>query len=951
MIHFDMYQRLLLTCLLLLGGQLLTAQCTSDSGTFTFPNLGICPDDPEMTTFTAEAGLLSGEDLDTDDVLAFYLMAQQSTDFENAVAIFTQSEPTQVFSVNPDATYYLYAAVGNDDGTGLPTDTDVCYNITTVPAIVTIGGSLQLFTDQNIDPCTGDGVLVVEVFNSFPPYTFQWSNGATTQVIEGPFVSGEYSVTVTNDQGCNVVETFMVDLQEAPLLVITGPDEVDCSGTAVPITAVVTGGTPPYEYFWSNGANGPVIQVDLPGIYNLIVFDETGCEAQASFVLGEDSQVDPVTIDSVTNISCAEPIGYVYGSFDPDVPFVYFNINNPSATLSYPTDSTFVIEVTDDLVYPIEWGYGSSNFPCFAGVTDYGVEFLGEGCAIVSGNVLRDQNNDCLADGNDTPLAGRLVRVKGDEERFAFSEPDGSYTIFTQPNEAVEVEIVSSHDLYFNCGQPILLTTPGVAETAAVDLLQQTVVDCPLLDVQFSAGIVRRCFEVPFYGSVCNLGTETAEDAYVEIELDPLFLVTSSTLPLIDLGNGLYRIDLGDLGEQECISWSMQTMLSCDAQLGQTLCNEARVFPNDPCPPANPDWNGASVAVSGDCVDGQNRFVIENIGTGDMLMPSGYIVIEDAVVLMQQPVDFQLPVGESLEVFYDGNGSTFRLEAMQVPDHPGLSMPSYTIEGCNDGIGPNSWGFVLQFPQDDFNQTVDIECRVVIGAYDPNDIQVFPRGVSDQHFIEPGTPLEYLIRFQNTGTDTAFNVYIEDVLDPNLDLTTLRPLISSHDYHVDFIGGDTVHFVFDDILLVDSFTNEPGSHGFIRYAIDMKEDLPLGTVLRAKAGIYFDFNEPVITNEVFNTLGEDFLEITSTQEVFVEGLEARSFPNPTTSIWNLELEGRVPSKASFELRDVSGRLLRQEALQQGRLQTDFGDLQTGVYFYRVVGNAGVLVAGKILVSN
>ena len=933
--------------LLLPTAQLLHAQCDSQVGVFTEPSVELCADETGEIALTITSDLYTGGNLDADDVLAFYFTIED--DFDPDDFLFaTQLNSTEVFNLFGEGN--VFAVVGNDDGSGLPDLNDPCTVVSTVPLLVTTN-TLQLFTDQNIDPCTGDGTLVVEVLNSSPPYTFQWSNGATTQVIQGPFAGGDYFVTVTNALGCSAVASFMVDLPQGPLAVIAGPNEIDCTGFTQTLQAIVTGGTAPYFYSWSTGETGAVIALEFPGFYTVLVTDQSGCTTQASFVVSEDSQIDPITIDSVTNISCAEPIGYVYGSFDPDVPFVYFNINNSSATLSYPTDSTFLIEVTNDLHYFIEWGYGSGNIACFTGVTDYGVESVGEGCAIVSGSVLRDQNDDCLSDGGDTPLEGRLVRVKGAEERFAFSEPDGSYTIFTQPDEAVEVEIVSSHDLYFNCGQPVLLTTPGIGETATVDLLQQTVVDCPLLNVQISAGIVRRCFDVPFYGSVCNLGTETAENAYIEIELDTLFTVNSANPPMIDLGGGLYRIDLGDLAEQECISYSIQTTLSCSAQLGQTLCNDARVFPNDPCPPADPDWNGASVAVSGDCVDGQNRFVVENIGTGDMLMPSGYIVIEDAVVLMQQPVDFQLPVGESLEVLYPGDGSAYRLEATQVPDHPGVSMPSYTIEGCNDGSGPNSWGFVLQFPQNDFNQTVDIECREVIGAYDPNDIQVFPRGVSDQHFIEPGTPLEYLIRFQNTGTDTAFNVYIEDVLDPNLDLTTLRPLISSHDYHVDFIGGDTVHFVFDDILLVDSFTNEAGSHGFIRYAIDMKEDLPLGTVLKAKAGIYFDFNEPVVTNEVFNTLGEDFLEITSTQEVFMEGLEARSFPNPTTGIWHLELDGRVPKQIRFELRDVSGRLLRQLSLQEGGLRTDLSNLTGGVYFYRVVGDMGVLVAGKILVGN
>jgi hypothetical protein len=57
------------------------------------------------------------------------------------------------------------------------------------------------------------------------------------------------------------------------------------------------------------------------------------------------------------------------------------------------------------------------------------------------------------------------------------------------------------------------------------------------------------------------------------------------------------------------------------------------------------------------------------------------------------------------------------------------------------------------------------------------------------------------------------------------------------------------------ILLVDSFTNEPLSHGFLRYHIAQKKDVPLGTKILNRAGIYFDFNPPVMTNYTEHEVG------------------------------------------------------------------------------------------------
>ena len=59
----------------------------------------------------------------------------------------------------------------------------------------------------------------------------------------------------------------------------------------------------------------------------------------------------------------------------------------------------------------------------------------------------------------------------------------------------------------------------------------------------------------------------------------------------------------------------------------------------------------------------------------------------------------------------------------------------------------------------------------------------FPLGFGDENYIYRGQDIEYLIRFQNTGTDTAFFVTIRDTLSDFLDITTVRPGASSHNYN------------------------------------------------------------------------------------------------------------------------------------------------------------------------
>lgn len=142
----------------------------------------------------------------------------------------------------------------------------------------------------------------------------------------------------------------------------------------------------------------------------------------------------------------------------------------------------------------------------------------------------------------------------------------------------------------------------------------------------------------------------------------------------------------------------------------------------------------------------------------------------------------------------------------------------------------------------------------VICAYDPNDKQVEPKGSGEAGFVAPGEPFTYTVRFQNTGTDTAFNVRVVDQLSDMLDLTSLEVLSSSHAYRLAIMDHNKLVFHFDSIMLPDSTADFMGSQGYIRFRIKHVADASAGTVIQNKAGIYFDLNPPVITNTVSNTL-------------------------------------------------------------------------------------------------
>lgn len=141
-------------------------------------------------------------------------------------------------------------------------------------------------------------------------------------------------------------------------------------------------------------------------------------------------------------------------------------------------------------------------------------------------------------------------------------------------------------------------------------------------------------------------------------------------------------------------------------------------------------------------------------------------------------------------------------------------------------------------------------------AYDPNDKMVIPGGSGPAGEIAQSTPyLDYTIRFQNTGTAHAADVFIEDRLSPFLDPSSLSAIAFSHTPTSIRIEEDgTLIIRFDGIDLPDSGSSMVESQGFVRFRIALLPGLAPGTRITNMASIHFDLNEAVTTDEVVNTL-------------------------------------------------------------------------------------------------
>ncbi|MBP7713944.1 MAG: T9SS type A sorting domain-containing protein [Bacteroidota bacterium] len=223
------------------------------------------------------------------------------------------------------------------------------------------------------------------------------------------------------------------------------------------------------------------------------------------------------------------------------------------------------------------------------------------------------------------------------------------------------------------------------------------------------------------------------------------------------------------------------------------------------------------------------------------------------------------------------------------------------------------------------------------GSFDPNDILVSRDTLFTTEIPNPPY-LDYIIRFQNTGNDTAFNVKVLNPLDTNkLQLNSLEYVASSHPVNMNFIYHErNMEFKFDNILLPDSNVNEPLSHGFIHYRIKPKTSLVLNDNIQNNAAIYFDFNNPVITNTATTpvVLPTGIASYQSAEKILL-------FPNPAQSEINLQLTTGVEK---IQVIDVLGKIVfEKKTNSQQYLKINISQFQNGVYFVKAYSTQGVVV--------
>ena len=229
----------------------------------------------------------------------------------------------------------------------------------------------------------------------------------------------------------------------------------------------------------------------------------------------------------------------------------------------------------------------------------------------------------------------------------------------------------------------------------------------------------------------------------------------------------------------------------------------------------------------------------------------------------------------------------------------------------------------------------------IVGSFDPNFIEVSPKGEgSGGDITRSDYLLNYVIHFQNTGSYYAQNIVVIDTLDPNLDWESVRLGYSDHRYEATLSEKGILTFTFKNINLNWKSNDDLRSTGFVNYSIKQKDQLNFGTQLKNVAGIYFDYNAPVITNQTLNTITKP----TGIKEIDKETFDL--YPNPSHRELNISLN----NVSAIRVYDLQGRVMLHEQISAGTTlkKINIEELTNGLYIVELEKTSGGRLVKKFI---
>ncbi|MBL0013955.1 MAG: T9SS type A sorting domain-containing protein [Flavobacterium sp.] len=219
--------------------------------------------------------------------------------------------------------------------------------------------------------------------------------------------------------------------------------------------------------------------------------------------------------------------------------------------------------------------------------------------------------------------------------------------------------------------------------------------------------------------------------------------------------------------------------------------------------------------------------------------------------------------------------------------------------------------------------------RIITGSYDPNDKTESHGGKILLSDFTAEDYFTYTIRFENTGTAEAINIRVNDLLDEQLDETSIKMVRSSHPYELDRMGKNLT-WRFHGINLPPSIPgDEVTGHGYIVFQIKPTPGFAIGDIIPNTADIFFDFNPAIVTN----TCTTEFVPLLGLNAFASDAFEY--YPNPTSDIVTFNLKNTSTTIETIEVMDILGKTLLTKTNNYSNASIDLSSLSKGMYLVKV----------------
>lgn len=774
-------------------------------------------------------------------------------------------------------------------------------------------------------------ILTAHASGSHGALTYYWPAGSTSAILTA-IQSGVYCVSITDSAGCTGTACDTLLLNTCNLHASYSSTH---TGSVYIFTGAATGGHGPVTYQWR--IDGGTLATGSPYTATLAAGTHQICMYARDTTQCRDSICQTVT---VTGSGCAIG-GYIKDSV----------VHSWIGTSHYYVP----VIVNGTAPYTYHWSTGStspyyySGFwqPTFNGtvtVTD------AAGCSAVlhmnsayvstfCGNVFQDLNGNGVQNAGEAGVSGQTIYLYSGSTLVATATTDayGHYTIPVHPGTyTIQYTAGSSYAITIPFGTS---TSPNHAQYGPFTISANGNTYCG-----YNFGI--RNTNVTISGYVYldanNNGVYDAGETPVAnqpVHVGPLVVYTNV--------QGKYTY-IGAAGSY-AISYVPSSAYSAYS--------------------VTPAGYSVTASVPGAIYTGSN-FGLQQTSTACNITTT---IVPITTVTAGRPAEYYVYVANHGTNVASGT-MTFYYDPALTFDHASplqasVNTSAHTVSFVTAGLQPGTYAsFFLYFNantnvtigqstfematatdnciESNFSDNTDTVHQIATSSWDPNAKTVTPAGEGAQGLIRAGQELRYTINFQNTGTAPAVNVVLQDSIPATLDPSTIKVIGSSHPDYTVQVDGHQLTCRYSQIMLADSFDNEPQSHGFLSFAISPVAGIADGTRIQNTASIFFDYNAAVVTNTTLNTI-----DYTLSVRDLTGGATITVQPNPFSQYTTIRVTGADMHDATLEVYSALGQLVGSATPSpEGVFTLQRGGLSTGMYSYHIRQSGRTIGSGKLVIE-